>query len=385
MTSPLARTCPPTDVLDTDRLLTALSVRDLSDPATGPHALQSLIAVAVDALATRWGCAVDLRRPSPLVAVEDNYDRLGYRRSAIARDSRYTRYVSDTVMLRSHTSAGVPPTLRAMAADPAPPADVLVVLPGLTYRRDVVDRLHVGTPHQVDLWRIVRGPRMSVADLGDMVAALVEAVLPGARRRGEPAEHPYTTDGLQIDVHTDDGWVELAECGLAAPHVLAVAGLDPDRYSGLALGMGLDRALMLRKGVPDIRMLRASDPRIAEQMLDLAPWRPVSALPTIRRDLSLVVDQGTDEELLGDRTRAALGADAEVLESLSVLAQTPHEQLPSAARERLGTRPGQSNVLLRLTLRPIDRTLTDREANAVRARVYAALHVGPHREWAANH
>jgi phenylalanyl-tRNA synthetase alpha chain len=365
------------DVVDPDHLRTALTVRDLSDPAAGPHAMQALLDAAVDALTGRWGCAVAVRRGSPLVAVEDNYDRLGYPRSAITRDSRYSRYVSDTVMLRSHVSAGVPPALRSLA--PTPPRDVLLVLPGLTYRRDVVDRLHVGTPHQLDLWRIVRG-RVGLPDLHDMIHTLVAAVLPGARWRTEPAQHPYTTDGLQIDVHSADGWVELAECGLAAPHVLATAGLDPAEHTGLALGMGLDRALMLRKGLPDIRLLRAREPRIAEQMLDLAPWRPVSALPAVRRDLSVVVATPADPELLGDRARTALGADADLLESVTLLAETACADLPPAARERLGIRDGQSNALVRLVLRPIDRTLTDQQANAVRDRVYLALHEGPHQE-----
>src|SRR3954468_4118865 len=164
-------------LVDPAQLHAALSVRDLTDPAAGPHALQALLRSAVDALSARWGCAVTVRRPSPLVAVEDNYDRLGYPAAARTRASRYSRYVSDTVMLRSHTSAGVPPALRALAAAPAPP-DVLLVLPGLTYRRDVVDRLHVGTPHQVDLWRIVRDRPVAPADLLDMVDALVGAVLP---------------------------------------------------------------------------------------------------------------------------------------------------------------------------------------------------------------
>jgi len=146
--------------------------------------------------------------------------------------------------------------------------------------------------------------------------------------------------------------------------------------------MGLDRAVMLRRGLPDIRLLRAADPRIAEQMLDLTPWRPVSMLPSARRDLSIVAAAGTDEELLGDRARAVLGPDADLLESLTVQARTPHEQLPAPARARLGTTSGQDNLLLRLVLRPLDRTLTDLEANAVRDRVYAALHEGPHHEWA---
>jgi phenylalanyl-tRNA synthetase alpha chain len=368
--------------LSPDHVAAALALRDLTDPAQGPHAVGLLLDAAVDALAGRWGSTVRVLRSAPAVAVEDNYDRLGWPPSAITRDARYSRYLSDTVMLRSHTTAGVPPALRALAAESDPPDDLLLVLPGLVYRRDAIDRLHVGEPHQLDLWRIVRGRTTSDADMQDMLGALVEAILPGARWRTVARQHPYTEHGRQVDVHTGEGWVELAECGLAHPRVLAVAGLAPDRWSGLALGMGLDRAVMLRKGVPDIRLLRASDPRIAEQMLDLAPWRPVSMLPPARRDLSIVTSGDVDDELLGDRARAALGPDADLLESLTVVARTPHERLPAPARTRLGTEPGQDNLLLRMVLRPLDRTLTDPEANAVRDRVYAALHEGPHHEWA---
>ncbi|TQM05980.1 hypothetical protein [Pseudonocardia kunmingensis] len=369
-----------TRTLDPAAVAAALALRDLTDPAQGRHAVQLLLDAAVAAVGRH--STVSVQRRGAAVAVEDNYDRLGYAPSAVTRESRYSRYLSETVMLRSHTSAGVPPALRALAARPDPPDDVLLVLPGLVHRRDAIDRMHVGEPHQVDLWRIVRGRRMAVADLQEMLAALVPAVLPGTRWRTVAADHPYTEQGRQLDVHAGDGWVELAECGLAAPDVLRGAGLDPDLWSGLALGMGLDRALVLRKGLPDIRLLRAADPRIAEQMQDLEPWRPVSMLPPARRDLSIVVATGTDPDLLGDRARTALGPDADVLESLGVRSTTPHHRLPPGARTRLGTRPGQDNLLVRLVLRPLDRTLTDHQANDIRDRVYAALHEGPRHEWA---
>jgi phenylalanyl-tRNA synthetase alpha chain len=170
--------------------------------------------------------------------------------------------------------------------------------------------------------------------------AMVDTVLPAATWEAEPAIHPYTKQGLQIKVQAGGEWIELAECGLASPDVLAGAGLDPASWSGLALGMVLDRALMLCKGVPDIRLLRATEPRIAEQMQDLRPWRVVSMMPPVRCDLSLVTDFGIDEELLGDRARDALGRDADILESLTIRAITNHEQLPVQVRERLKTHPG---------------------------------------------
>ncbi|MFE6995228.1 hypothetical protein ACFVAE_04670 [Microbacterium sp. NPDC057659] len=100
-------------------------------------------------------------------------------------------------------------------------------------------------------------------------------------------------------------------------------------------------------------------------------------MPAARRDISVVLDAEHDEETLGDRVRIALGDDADVVESVEVLSRTAHEQLPEAARSRLGTERGQVNVLLRIILRPIDRTLTSDEANAIRNTIYRAVHEGP--------
>jgi phenylalanyl-tRNA synthetase alpha chain len=240
----------------------------------------------------------------------------------------------------------------------------------------------------VDLWRLKARGLLGPSDLDAMMAAVVEAVLPASEHpdvqwRSTPARHSYTAAGRQLDVLVTqpDGsrdWLELAECGLVAATVLRGSGLDPRRWAGLALGMGLDRALMLRKGITDIRLLRSGHPDVQSQLLDLAPYRPVSAMPEIRRDLSLVLDSvaEADVELLGDLARTALGTDADVLAALEVRSVTPTAELPSAAVERLRMGPGQVNVLVRLVLQPLDRTLTDREANALRDRVYVALHRG---------
>ncbi|SEF22486.1 phenylalanyl-tRNA synthetase alpha chain [Amycolatopsis pretoriensis] len=243
-----------------------LAVRDLTDPAAGPHAIQLVVERAVSAVA-RTGTDVRRWPGDRIVTIADNYDHLGYHPDDITRDARYTRYVDAHHVLRSHSSAMIPAALRALEARPAD--DVLLVCPGVVYRRDSIDRLHSGTPHQLDLWRITRGTT-DKADLEHLVENLVGTLLPGRPWRLEPRRHPYTVDGGQLDVHTGTEWVEVAECGLAHPDVLARAGLG-DGWSGLALGMGLDRMLMLLKGIPDIRLLRSADPAVAAQLGDLAP------------------------------------------------------------------------------------------------------------------
>lgn len=360
-------------MLTPDQLARDLAVRDLTDPAEGHHAIQLLVDIAVDALASAWGCEVRIARGPRVVPLADNYDRLGFAPDTVTRDARYTRYVDGATLLRSHSSAMVPPALRALAADPGD--DVLLVCPGVVFRRDAIDRLHSGTPHQLDLWRITRRS-MADADLVGMIDELAGALVPGVPYCSKPRVHPYTLDGRQVDA----GSVEVWECGLAHPMVLAGAGLEGS--SGLALGMGLDRLLMLRKGIPDIRLLRSTDPRVAEQMHDLLPYTAVSDLPAIQRDLSIAVDANDDIELLGDRVREALGDGAELIEAVEILSATGWLQLPDAAVKRLGMDASQKNVLVRLVIRPFERTLTDLEANVLRDRAYAALHRGAVMTWA---
>ncbi|HYO71426.1 MAG TPA: hypothetical protein VEU33_35635, partial [Archangium sp.] len=88
-------------------------------------------------------------------------------------------------------------------------------------------------------------------------------------------------------------------------------------------------------------------------------------------------------EELGDRVRATMGPQAEVVETVEVLSETPYEALPPAAIQRLGISPGQKNVLLRVVLRALDRSLTHAECNELRDTLYAALHRGKAWQWAA--
>lgn len=367
--------------LHPDELHRALTRRDLTDPAQGRHAVQLLLENILQALSRLWDIPTTVVRNPPLVAVRDNYDRLRYDPGDVTRETRYSRYVSPTTMLRSHTSAEIPAVLETYA-DRTGVVDELIAVPGLVYRRDAVDRTHVGEPHQVDLWRLRSRTDTDVDDLEAMIGCLVEAVLPGLRWRTTPVTHPYTRSGRQVDVRSGDDWLELAECGLIHPAVLAGSGLDPNRWSGLALGLGLDRAVMLRKAIPDIRYLRSADPRVLPQLQDLQPWRPISVLPPITRDLSVVVDADTDDETLGDQVRVALGSRADDLETVTVLRRTGYAELPVRARDRLGLGTDQVNAVVRIVIRPLDRTLTDREANDLRNQVYRAVHRGPRLEMA---
>jgi phenylalanyl-tRNA synthetase alpha chain len=348
-----------------------LALRDLTDPAQGLHAIQLIVDAILAAVTGRWNADLVIHRGERIVDVADNYDRLGYTADATTRDARYTRYVDARRLLRSQTSALVPPALRRIAS--AGRTEAVLACPGVVYRRDAIDRLHTGTPHQLDVWRLTGGPALGRADLLELVEVATGAALPGVRWRTVPAAHPYTIGGLEIQALTAGRWVEVGECGLAAPHVLRGAGLGPD-VSGLALGVGLDRLLMLRKGIDDIRLLRSPDPRIAGQLRDLTPYRPVSAQPAARRDVSVAVPAGLSAEEIGDRVRDCLGPYAHLVEEVRILSVTPAAELPPAARDRLAIRDGQVNLLVRVVLRDLTGTVGNDLANALRDRVYATLH-----------
>lgn len=150
----------------------------------------------------------------------------------------------------------------------------------------------------------------------------------------------------------------------------------------MALGVGLDRLLMLRKHIPDIRLLRSGDPRVVSQMIDLAQYRPVSNLPSIRRDFSITVDEHDSAEDIGDRVRDELGDDADVVEEVRVLSETAHTDLPIAALERLGLTVRQKNLLVSIIIRSLERTLSDDDANHIRDGIYSAIHQGSNHKWA---
>lgn len=317
----------------------------------------------------RWsGLPADVLRRPPVVPVADNYDRLFYEPDAIARSVRYSHYVDEQHVLRTHTTAAIPAALAETTRDR------LIVCPGLVYRRDVVDRLHVGEPHQVDFW-VARRARLRRASLLEMIAVVLETVLPGRAYRCNETIHPYTMNGLEVEVRVGERWVEVLECGEIHPWLLNESNLPSQQWSGLAMGIGLDRLLMLLKQIDDIRLLRSSDPRIARQMLTLEPYEPVSNQPATQRDMSICVAD-PDLELMGDRIRDVLGERGDWVENVELIQAFDYASVPAAARERLGMSAGQQNLLIRVTLRSLDGSISKQDANRVYDLVYAELHEG---------
>ncbi len=353
-----------------------LTLPDLTENEN--HALGMLYQQIVETVrGTHPYSDVRVYRRSPIVSVTDNYDRLLIAQDNISRSSTYTHYVDEDHVLQTHTSAQIPQILRELTED-ATWNDVVILVPGLAYRRDVSDKKHVSQVHMLDVWRVVRGAskQLNHDDLLAHVEAVAQTAAPGWKLRIENSPHPYTDGGIEVNATNKDRDIEILECGLIKPTILREAGLDPSMHNGWALGMGLDRLVMTLKDIPDVRYLRSTNPRIAAQMHDLAPYHEVSLQPAIRRDMSYSVPSTYVEEDVSADIRTGLGAYIDALESVEILSETPYERLPAAVKERLGISETQKNILVRITLRHLERTITNKEADNIYATVYKRINYG---------
>ncbi|MFZ2991499.1 MAG: hypothetical protein WA087_01410 [Candidatus Saccharimonadales bacterium] len=364
--------------IDKSELDGYLAIPDLTE-SKNPHAIKIIYEQIADYMRrTHPNSDVRVYRMDPIVSVKDNYDNLLIATDNISRSSTYTHYVDKNHILRTHTSAHLPGILRDLSKTDDW-QDVVILLPGLAYRRDVSDKKHVSQVHMLEMWRVVKNSHRPVVikdDLLKVVKGVAETAAPGWKLRIEDSPHPYTNQGIEVNATKDDRDIEILECGLIKEDILKNAGLDPNTHSGWALGMGLDRLVMTIKNIPDIRYLRSKNPNIAKQMMDTNPYHEVSNQPAIKRDMSYCVPENYVEEDVSADIRQALGHDIDALEDVQIISQTEYDKLPDNIKERLGIKIGQKNLLVRITLRHLERSITNLEANKMYERIYKKVNYG---------
>jgi phenylalanyl-tRNA synthetase alpha chain len=200
-----------------------------------------------------------------------NFELLNIPRGHPAREGQDTFYLTDELLLRTHTS---PTQIRVMQAL-APRLPVRVISPGRVYRRDSVDATHLPFFHQVEVLALDRG--VTFADLKGTLEHFARGFFgQGTRVRLRPSYFPFTEPSAEVDVSCmcegrgcsacgGSGWVELLGAGMVHPRVLEAGGYDPEEVSGYALGLGVERAAMLSHGINDIRLFGQNDVRFLEQ------------------------------------------------------------------------------------------------------------------------
>lgn len=193
-----------------------------------------------------------------------NFDALNFPADHPARSEQDTFYIApedSRQLLRTHTS---PVQVRTLLARELP---VYIVSIGRTFRTDELDATHTPVFHQVEGLAVDRG--LSMAHLRGTLDAFARAQFgPEARTRIRPHFFPFTEPSAEVDVwfvgkKGGPGWVEWGGCGMVHPNVLRAAGIDPEEYSGFAFGMGLERTLQFRNGIPDMRDMVEGDVRFS--------------------------------------------------------------------------------------------------------------------------
>lgn len=174
-----------------------------------------------------------------------------------ARDMQDTFYLQDGRLLRTHTS---PVQIRHLENNPPP---VRVIAPGRVYRRDAVDATHSPVFHQVEVLAIDEG--LDFSHLRGTVTAFLQRFFGDLPVRFRASYFPFTEPSAEVDVQWRGRWLEVMGCGMVDPAVLTGMGLDPERWSGFAAGLGVERFCMVRHGIDDIRRLYTSDLRFLEQ------------------------------------------------------------------------------------------------------------------------
>ena len=174
-----------------------------------------------------------------------------------ARDMQDTFYLGDHQLLRTHTS---PVQIRHLENN-APP--IRIIAPGRVYRRDAVDATHSPVFHQVEVLAIDEG--LDFSHLRGTVTSFLQQFFGDLPVRFRASYFPFTEPSAEVDVQWRGRWLEVMGCGMVDPAVLEGMGIDPERYSGFAAGLGVERFCMVRHGIDDIRRLFTSDLRFLEQ------------------------------------------------------------------------------------------------------------------------
>ena len=202
-----------------------------------------------------------------------NFERMNLPKDHPARDMQDTFYITEEILLRTHTS---PVQARAMDAHDFSKGPLKMISPGRVFRRDTDDATHSHQFHQIE--GLVVGKNISMADLQGTLQLIVQKMFGEERQiRLRPSYFPFTEPSVEVDVSCfkcggdgcnvckKTGWIEIMGAGMVHPRVLEMSGIDANVYSGFAFGLGQERVAMLRYGINDIRGFYQGDVRFSEQ------------------------------------------------------------------------------------------------------------------------
>ncbi len=199
-----------------------------------------------------------------------NFEALNIPKDHPARDTQDTFYINDRIVLRTQTS---PVQVRTMEKQKPP---IRIISPGRVYRSDAVDATHSPLFHQIE--GLVVDKDITFANLKGTLETIIKRMYgEDSVVRFRPHHFPFTEPSAEVDVQCfhchgegcslckGEGWIELLGCGMVHPKVLSNCGIDPEEYSGFAFGMGLERLVMRKYKIDDLRLFYENDVRFLKQ------------------------------------------------------------------------------------------------------------------------
>ncbi|OQB13241.1 MAG: Phenylalanine--tRNA ligase alpha subunit [Firmicutes bacterium ADurb.Bin193] len=199
-----------------------------------------------------------------------NFEALNIPKGHPARDTQDTFYINDSVLLRTQTS---PVQIRVMENNKPP---IKIIAPGRVYRSDAVDATHSPLFHQIEGLVVDKG--ITMGDLKGTLDAFCKKLYgESIKTRFRPHHFPFTEPSCELDISCpacngsgcrvckDEGWIEILGAGMVHPKVLEICGIDSSVYSGFAFGIGLERTVMRRFGIDDLRLFYENDLRFLRQ------------------------------------------------------------------------------------------------------------------------
>lgn len=199
-----------------------------------------------------------------------NFEALNIPKNHPARDTQDTFYITENVLLRTHTS---PAQIRVMEKQKPP---IKIIVPGRVYRSDAVDATHSPIFHQIE--GLVVDKDITMGDLKGVLNVFAKKMFgENTKTQFRPHHFPFTEPSAEMDVScvtcggkgcricSYTGWIEILGAGMVHPKVLEYGGIDPEKYTGFAFGMGLDRIVNQIFEIDDIRLLYENDIRFLQQ------------------------------------------------------------------------------------------------------------------------
>lgn len=199
-----------------------------------------------------------------------NFEMLNMPKSHPARDTQDTFYITENMLLRTQTS---PMQIRTMQNGKLP---IRIICPGRVYRSDAVDATHSPIFHQIE--GLVIDEHVTFSDLKGTLELFIKKLYgEHTKVRFRPHHFPYTEPSAEMDMSCfkcggtgcslckGEGWIEILGCGMVHPKVLENCNIDAERYAGFAFGVGLERIVMMRYGIDDMRLLYENDLRFLKQ------------------------------------------------------------------------------------------------------------------------